>query len=180
MQNEEVSDNDAKVRFPPRTIWISFVILLSMLTITIIWFKVANDCDWSKVSLGDIGAILSGTFTALAWYWFIEAYLLQSKELTLQRKTLETQVEELKQSVIAQKGSEKALQNQSKALEEQLEITAKQFKLYLKEYEGKKPLFILNNPDTQFQITYYNYSDVANVVVPKGDPLPKVSTTLLQ
>ena len=143
MQNEELSDINTKVKFPPRTIWISLIILLSMLTITIMWFKVANNYDWSKVSLGDIGAILSGTFTALAWYWFIEAYLLQSKELTLQRKTLETQVEELKHSVQAQKGSEKALQEQSKVLAAQLKITEKQFSLLIEEKNINKPTFFV-------------------------------------
>ncbi|MGP9513237.1 hypothetical protein ACT3RN_11670, partial [Psychrobacter sp. AOP5-GZ1-6] len=89
--------------------WISFSIILAMAAVIYLWFSFNETNDWSNISLGDIGAILSGTFTALAWYWFIEAYLLQSKELALQRRTLETQVEELKHSVRAQQGSEQAL-----------------------------------------------------------------------
>ncbi|OLF34612.1 hypothetical protein BTW00_12645 [Psychrobacter sp. C 20.9] len=143
MKNSEVLDSDGSVRFPKRTMWISFLILLAMGAMISLWFSFSETNDWSNISLGDIGAILSGTFTALAWYWFIEAYLLQSKELALQRKTLETQVEELKHSVRAQQGSEQALHIQSNALTRQLSITEKQFTDYQEEKKRSVPNFIL-------------------------------------
>ncbi|MGO1376071.1 hypothetical protein [Psychrobacter sp.] len=119
--------------------WISFSIILAMAAVIYLWFSFNETNDWSNISLGDIGAILSGTFTALAWYWFIEAYLLQSKELALQRRTLETQVEELKHSVRAQQGSEQALHIQSNALKRQLSITEKQFTDYQDEKSRSIP-----------------------------------------
>ena len=93
MRHTELLESDRSIRFPKRTMWISFSIILAMAAVIYLWFSFNETNDWSNISLGDIGAILSGTFTALAWYWFIEAYLLQSKELALQRRTLETQVE---------------------------------------------------------------------------------------
>jgi len=130
--------------------WISFSILLAIVVVIYFWFSVSETNDWSNISLGDIGAVFSGTFTALAWYWFIEAYLLQSKELALQRRTLETQVEELKHSVRAQQGSEQALHIQSNALTRQLSIIEKQFTDYQEEKKRSVPNFILT--DTPYHI----------------------------
>lgn len=141
MRNSELLDSDGSIKFPKRTMWISLLILLTMVAVICLWFSFSEANDWSNISLGDIGAILSGTFTALAWYWFIEAYLLQSKELALQRETLETQVEELKHSVRAQQGSEQALHIQSNALTRQLEIVENQYNDYLKILNSKRPLF---------------------------------------
>ncbi|ALF60015.1 hypothetical protein [Psychrobacter urativorans] len=97
----------------------------------------------SNEGFGGLGAFLSGIFAPLALFWFYKSYRVQTNELGLQRQELELQREELtlqrkalEQSVMAQKGSEAALKAQ-------LAITEQQFSAYLKEYEGRKPFFIL-------------------------------------
>lgn len=128
--------DDKQVKFPKRTIVISLAILLSMFAVATFWFRYINNYDWSQVSLSDIGAMLSGTFTALAWYWFVEAYLIQTKELRYQRL-------DLRESIKAQQGTENALKSQSNALERQLAITEKQFHNYQTIIMGKQPNFEL-------------------------------------
>ena len=88
------------------------------------------------VSIGEFGAYLSGVSSVLAFYGFIEAYLIQSQELRLQRF-------ELKETIKAQKGSEQALKEQSKALKSQLKINEEQFNLYLLQAKAKIPVFTL-------------------------------------
>ncbi len=134
LEDEAALTDDKQIKFPQRTIWISVLIFIFMLTVAIVWFKIINNSDWLQVSLGDIGAMLSGTFTALAWYWFVEAYLIQTKELRYQRL-------DLRKSIKAQQGSEEALKSQSNALKKQLSITENQFELYLSELRDRRPLF---------------------------------------
>lgn len=142
MNQEDSSDENRKFYISQRLATI-FTVLWIVLCIVIFISYNPKEPSW-----GDIGALMSGIFAPVVWIWFLASYAIQSselslqrKELTLQRKALETQVEELKHSVAAQQGSEIALTEQSKVLSKQLEATEKQFTLYLKEYEGKKPLF---------------------------------------
>lgn len=138
MDNENELNDSLKVRFPFRAIVITIVWILSCLLISFIWWKSSYNNLSSSISLSDIGAFLSGICSFLAFYWFIEAYILQSKELRLQRF-------DLKESIKSQKGSEKALNEQSHALQKQLEITTEQFAIYLRQEEAKKPNFILHS-----------------------------------
>jgi len=152
MNQENSSDENRKFYISQKRATI-FTVFWILLCIVIGVFYHPKDPSW-----GDIGALMSGIFAPVVWIWFLASYAIQSselslqrKELTLQRKALETQVEELKHSVAAQQGSEIALTEQSKVLSNQLEATEKQFALYLKEYEGKKPLFKPLN-SSQFDI----------------------------
>lgn len=135
MSNEEsLIDDELKIKIPTRAKIITVIWLLICIISFFFWLNFFYDKEVNSVSLGDIGAFLSGVFSVLAFYGFIEAYLIQSQELRLQRF-------ELKESIKAQKGSEQALKEQSKALNAQLEITAKQFDIYLKDIELKRPIF---------------------------------------
>ena len=141
--NQEDSSDENRIFYISQKRATIFTVFWILLCIVIGIFYHPKDPSW-----GDIGALMSGIFAPVVWIWFLASYAIQSselslqrKELTLQRKALETQVEELKHSVAAQRGSEIALTEQSKVLSKQLEATEKQFSLYLKEYEGKKPLF---------------------------------------
>lgn len=134
LDDEALINDELKIKIPTRAKIITLVWLLICIISFFFWLNFFYDEKVNLVSLGDIGAFLSGVFSALAFYWFIEAYLLQSKELKLQRF-------ELKESIKAQKGSEQALKEQSQALNAQLEITAKQFDIYLKDIELKRPIF---------------------------------------
>lgn len=127
-------DNELKIKIPKRARFIAIGWLFTCGVIFSFWLNCSPDNTVQSLSLGDIGAFLSGIFSILAFYGFIEAYLIQSKELRLQRF-------ELKESIKAQQGSEKALKEQSEALNAQLEITAKQFDIYLKDIELKRPIF---------------------------------------
>lgn len=136
MHNEDILDDSLRMKFPFRakmitTIWLCFCLLGAF-----IWLKSFLNNQSDLISLGDIGAFLSGIFSFLAFYWFVEAYILQSQELRLQRF-------DLKESIKSQKGSEKALTEQSHALQKQLRITTEQFEIYLRQEEAKKPNFIL-------------------------------------
>jgi len=141
MSNEEsLIDDELKIKIPTRAKIITVIWLLICIISFFFWLNFFYDNRVNSVSLGDIGAFLSGVFSVLAFYGFIEAYLIQSQELRLQRF-------ELKESIKAQKGSEQALKEQSKALNAQLEITAKQFDIYLKDIELKRPIFSMNRPE---------------------------------
>lgn len=137
LDDEALINDELKIKIPTRAKIITLVWLLICIISFFFWLNFFYDEKVNLVSLGDIGAFLSGVFSALAFYWFIEAYLLQSKELKLQRF-------ELKESIKAQKGSEQALKEQSQALKAQLEITAKQFDIYLKDLELKRPAFFIH------------------------------------
>lgn len=132
--DQDLIDNELKIKIPNRAKIITAVWLLICVISFFFWLNFFYDDRVNSVSLGDIGAFLSGVFSVLAFYGFIEAYLVQSQELRLQRF-------ELKESIKAQKGSEQALKEQSKSLNAQLEITVKQFDIYLKNIELKRPIF---------------------------------------
>ncbi|WP_201613856.1 hypothetical protein [Psychrobacter sp. JCM 18902] len=119
----EMLRDDTKVRFPSRAKWITVIWLFLCLIGYFIWLSFLYNADFNSISLGDLGAFLSGIFSFLAFYWFVEAYLIQSQELRLQRF-------ELKRSIKSQQGSEQALKEQSKALQAQLEITQMQYEDY--------------------------------------------------
>lgn len=136
LNDQDVIDDELEIKIPTRAKLITLVwLLLSFIILPIIanyFFKI----NLQTVSIGEFGAYLSGVFSVLAFYGFIEAYLIQSQELRLQRF-------ELKESIKAQEGSEQALKEQSEALKSQLKISEKQFNLYLLEAKAKIPVFTL-------------------------------------
>lgn len=137
MLNEESLIDDAlRIKIPTRAKIITSIWLLTCVISFFFWLNFFYDNKVNSVSLGDIGAFLSGVFSVLAFYGFIEAYLIQSQELRLQRL-------ELKESIKAQKGSEQALKEQLEALKSQLKINEEQFNLYLLEAKAKIPVFTL-------------------------------------
>ena len=135
-ENQDSIDNELKIKIPKRARFIAIGWLLTCGVIFSFWLNFSPDNTVHSLSLGDIGAFLSGIFSILAFYGFIEAYLIQSKELRLQRF-------ELKESIKAQQGSEIALKEQSEALKSQLKISEEQFNLYLLEAKAKIPIFNL-------------------------------------
>ncbi|MBF4490119.1 hypothetical protein IOD06_09495 [Psychrobacter sp. N25K4-3-2] len=138
MLNEEsVINSELRIKLPNRAKFIVVAWLFVCIIIFLFWLNFFYDNKVNSVSLGDIGAFLSGVFSVLAFYGFIEAYLVQSQELRLQRF-------ELKESIKAQKGSEQALKEQSEALKSQLKINEEQFNLYLLEAKAKIPVFTLS------------------------------------
>ena len=134
--NQDSIDNELKIKIPKRAKFIAISWLFICGIIFSSWLNFSPDNTVHSLSLGDIGAFLSGIFSVLAFYGFIEAYLIQSKELKLQRF-------ELKESIKAQQGSEIALKEQSEALKSQLKISEEQFNLYLLEAKAKIPIFNL-------------------------------------
>ena len=136
LNDQDIIDDELEIKIPTRAKLITLVwLLLSFIIFPIIanyFFKI----NLQTVSIGEFGAYLSGVFSVLAFYGFIEAYLIQSQELRLQRF-------ELKESIKAQKGSEQALKEQSEALKSQLKISEEQFNLYLLEAKAKIPVFTL-------------------------------------
>ncbi|WP_299186114.1 hypothetical protein [uncultured Psychrobacter sp.] len=143
LDNQDSIDNELKIKIPKRSKFIAIGWLLTCGVIFSFWLNCSPDNTVRSLSLGDIGAFLSGIFSILAFYGFIEAYLIQSKELRLQRF-------ELKESIKAQQGSEQALKEQSEALKSQLKINEEQFNLYLLEAKSKVPIFIFS------KIHYFN------------------------
>lgn len=142
MLNEEsLIDDELRIKIPTRAKIITLIWLLICVISFFFWLNFFYDSELNSVSLGDIGAFLSGVFSVLAFYGFIEAYLVQSQELRLQRF-------ELKESIKAQKGSEQALKEQSEALRSQLKINEEQFNLYLLEAKAKIPVFTLSKIHT--------------------------------
>tara|TARA_B100001179_G_scaffold206545_1_gene170521 strand:- start:1378 stop:2337 length:960 start_codon:yes stop_codon:yes gene_type:complete len=135
--NQDSIDNELKINIPKRAKFIAISWLFICGIIFSSWLNFSPDNTVHSLSLGDVGAFLSGIFSILALYGFIEAYLIQSKELRLQRF-------ELKESIKAQQGSEKALKEQSEALKSQLKINEEQFNLYLLEAKAKIPVFNLS------------------------------------
>ena len=134
--NQDSIYNDLKIKIPKRAKLIAIGWLVICGVIFLFWLNCSPDNTVGSLSLGDIGAFLSGIFSILAFYGFIEAYLIQSQELRLQRL-------ELKESIKAQRGSEQALKEQSEALKSQLSINEEQFNLYLLEAKAKIPIFTL-------------------------------------
>lgn len=132
--SQDSIDNELKIKIPKRARFIAIGWLFTCGVIFSFWLNFSPDNTIHSLSLGDIGAFLSGIFSILAFYGFIEAYLIQSKELKLQRF-------ELKESIKVQQGSEIALKEQSKALEAQLAITEKQFNQYQDELRARVPIF---------------------------------------
>ena len=132
--NDALIENELKIKIPTRAKIITLIWLLICVVSFFFWLHFFYDSEVNLMSLGDIGAFLSGVFSVLAFYGFIEAYLIQSQELRLQRF-------ELKESIKSQKGSEQALKEQSKALEAQLAITEKQFNQYQDELRARVPIF---------------------------------------
>lgn len=139
--NQDSIDDELKIKIPKRAKFIAIGWLLTCGVIFSFWLNFSPDNTLHSLSLGDIGAFLSGIFSILAFYGFIEAYLIQSKELRLQRF-------ELKESIKAQQGSEQALKEQSEALKSQLKINEEQFNLYLLEAKAKIPVFTLSKIHT--------------------------------
>lgn len=135
--SQDSIDNELKIKIPKRARFIAIGWLFICGVIFSFWLNFSPDNTIHSLSLGDIGAFLSGIFSILAFYGFIEAYLIQSKELRLQRF-------ELKESIKAQQGSEQALREQSEALKSQLKINEEQFNLYLLEAKAKIPVFNLS------------------------------------
>lgn len=136
LNDQDVIDDELEIKIPTRAKLITLVWLLLSFIIFPIIAKYFFKINLQTVSIGEFGAYLSGVFSVLAFYGFIEAYLIQSQELRLQRF-------ELKESIKAQKGSEQALKEQSKALKSQLKINEEQFNLYLLEAKAKIPVFTL-------------------------------------
>lgn len=137
MSNDrDLVDNELKIKIPTRAIVLVSIWLILSFIISPIVAKYFFMINLQTVSIGEFGAYLSGVFSVLAFYGFIEAYLIQSQELRLQRF-------ELKESIKAQKGSEQALKEQSEALKSQLKISEEQFNLYLLEAKAKIPVFTL-------------------------------------
>ncbi|PYE40967.1 hypothetical protein [Psychrobacter fozii] len=136
LNDRDLIDGELKIKIPKRAKFIAIGWLVICGIIFSAWLNFSPDNTVRSLSLGDIGAFLSGIFSILAFYGFIEAYLIQSKELRLQRF-------ELKESIKAQQGSEKALKEQSEALKSQLKISEEQFNLYLLEAKAKIPIFNL-------------------------------------
>lgn len=136
LNDRDLIDGELKIKIPKRAKFIAIGWLVTCGVIFSFWLNCSPDNTVRSLSLGDIGAFLSGIFSILAFYGFIEAYLIQSKELRLQRF-------ELKESIKAQQGSEKALKEQSEALKSQLKISEEQFNLYLLEAKAKIPIFNL-------------------------------------
>ncbi|WP_350655623.1 hypothetical protein [Psychrobacter sp. S1-30-MNA-CIBAN-0213] len=139
--NQDSIYNELKIKIPKRAKLIAIGWLVICGVIFLFWLNCSPDNTVGSLSLGDIGAFLSGIFSILAFYGFIEAYLIQSQELRLQRL-------ELKESIKAQKGSEQALKEQSEALKSQLSINEEQFNLYLLEAKAKIPVFTLSKIHT--------------------------------
>ena len=139
--DQDVIDDELEIKIPTRAKLITLVWLLLSFIIFPIIAKYFFKINLQTVSIGEFGAYLSGVFSVLAFYGFIEAYLIQSQELRLQRF-------ELKESIKAQKGSEQALKEQSKALKSQLKINEEQFNLYLLEAKSKIPVFTLSKIHT--------------------------------
>ena len=137
LNDRDLIDGELKIKIPKRAKFIAIGWLVACGVIFSFWLNCSPDNTVRSLSLGDIGAFLSGIFSILAFYGFIEAYLVQSKELRLQRF-------ELKESIKAQQGSEKALKEQSEALKAQLKISEEQFSLYLLEAKAKIPVFNLS------------------------------------
>ena len=152
-EEDELLTNDTKVKFPSRAKWITIVWTIMCLIGLLSWLMFFHNTEFNSISLGDVGAFLSGVFSFLAFYWFVEAYLLQSQELRLQRF-------ELKRSIESQQGSEQALKEQSIALKAQLEITTKQFKAFETELNGKKPRFIaINTPEIAIEGSFQGHEE---------------------
>lgn len=136
LNDQDVIDDELEIKIPTRAKLITLVWLLLSFIIFPIIAKYFFKINLQTVSIGEFGAYLSGVFSVLAFYGFIEAYLIQSQELRLQRF-------ELKETIKAQKGSEQALKEQSKALKSQLKINEEQFNLYLLQAKAKIPVFTL-------------------------------------
>ena len=141
LNDRDLIDGELKIKIPKRAKFIAIGWLVTCGIIFSFWLNCSPDNTVRSLSLGDIGAFLSGIFSILAFYGFIEAYLIQSKELRLQRF-------ELKESINAQQGSEKALKEQSEALKSQLSINEELFNLYLLEAKAKIPVFTLSKIHT--------------------------------
>ena len=105
--NQDSIDDELKIKIPKRAKFIAIGWLLTCGVIFSFWLNFSPDNTLHSLSLGDIGAFLSGIFSILAFYGFIEAYLIQSKELRLQRF-------ELKESIKAQQGSDKLSKSSQK------------------------------------------------------------------
>ena len=141
LNDRDLIDDELKIKIPKRAKFITIGWLVVCGIIFSAWLNFSPDNAVRSLSLGDVGAFLSGIFSILALYGFIEAYLIQSKELRLQRF-------ELKESIKAQQGSEQALREQSEALKSQLKINEEQFNLYLLEAKAKIPVFTLTKIHT--------------------------------
>lgn len=166
--NQDSIDDELKIKIPKRAKFIAIGWLLTCGVIFSFWLNFSPDNTVHSLSLGDVGAFLSGIFSILAFYGFIEAYLIQSKELRLQRF-------ELKESIKAQQGSEQALKEQSEALKSQLKINEEQFNLYLLEAKAKIPIFNLSKIHTftvNFLHTENRISNEFNLLEKSIDSLP--------
>lgn len=132
IMHEEQKNEENK--FPLR-IWYITIFIFGLFSIVFVyWLKYVQYWDISAFSLGDISAFLAALASTLAWYWFLESYILQNKEL--------------KASVKAQQGTEETLteqtahlKNQLKVIENQLILSKAEFQERQNEKETNKPLF---------------------------------------
>ena len=147
--NQDSIDRELEIKIPKRAIFIAIALIIICIITFLSWLHLSPENTLQSLSLGDVGAFLSGIFSILAFYGFIEAYLIQSKELRLQRL-------DLKESIKAQQGSEIALKQQSEALKAQLEITVKQFSMYLEELKLKRPIFFIHEAPSYLSSRHLN------------------------
>ena len=81
--NQDVIDDELEIKIPTRAKLITLVWLLLSFIIFPITSNYFFKINLQTVSIGEFGAYLSGVFSVLAFYGFIEAYLIQSQELRL-------------------------------------------------------------------------------------------------
>lgn len=116
--------------------WLSIVWV--MLGVEFFIFQILNSEE--HISIGEIGAYLSGIFAPVAWYWFYLSFKLQTSALEQQTRASNDQ---FKLSEINTKRAD----DQFKLSEINSRIANKQFEIYLEDREKRKPLFILGEFD---------------------------------